>query len=55
MTKLWSTQGGWISARLPALKIRDICTDIAQTANEQRVNETNKMFKMFKQTTHLMG
>lgn len=25
LTKLWSTQGGWMSLKLPALKIRDIC------------------------------
>lgn len=26
LTKLWRTQGGWISTKLPALKIKDICT-----------------------------
>ena len=38
LTKLWSTQGGWTTARFAALKITDICADIAQTVNEQTAN-----------------
>lgn len=38
--KLCSTQGGRTSARLQALKIRDICTDATQAVTKREADTT---------------